>query len=84
MPIAALARGGTAGFDGDFGGKYYYFLENGESYFYDFGTIGYYWTATRKDHNNIISYTVRGTDNTVLRESITERSMISVRCVRNR
>lgn len=81
----ALSGNGQVGFDGSHGGKRFYFPDVKKYYFYDFGTIGYYWSDT-KDPNNatsIIGYTFRSTDNMLLREGQPSNTFISCRCVKD-
>lgn len=80
-----LAKGGSTGFNGSFGGKRFYFPDSQQYYFYDFGTIGYYWADSKdqRNRNSNIGYTFRSSDNTLLREGQPLNTYISCRCVKD-
>lgn len=76
-----LVSGGDSGFEGQLGGKSFFFKDQRKAYLYDLGKIGYFWTATRGKNDEQMSYTLRSTDKKLLRETITKQSKISVRCI---
>lgn len=77
----ALAPGGSTVFDAQFGGKLYFFDDTRRAYFYDQSEIGYFWASTLRNIGDVISYTMRKSDTKFLRENITRRSKVSVRCI---
>ncbi len=79
-----LSKGGSTGFNGSFGGKRIFFQDQQTFYYYDFGTIGYYWAdeVKRDDPAQARMFTFRSSDNMLLYESIPNTDFISCRCVK--
>ena len=79
-----LAVGGV-GFNGSFGGKYLYFPDKKAHFFYDFGTVGYYWVNALSKTNKELAgiYTLRKSDKRLLREEQSRYTYGSVRCVKD-
>jgi uncharacterized protein (TIGR02145 family) len=81
---AKLIKGGPTKFNASFGGKEIYIGDPPKFYFYDFGTIGYYWIdQAADDPSQARMMTFRSSDTSVLYETISNTDLISCRCVKD-